>query len=45
MTIGMKKPYYYRNKLQYPIGKDKNQEPVMGVFAKRTHEIIPIVKY
>lgn len=43
-TIGMKKPYYYRNKLQYPIGKDKNQEPVMGVFAKRTHEIIPINK-
>jgi 23S rRNA (uracil1939-C5)-methyltransferase len=43
-TIGMKKPYYYRNKLQYPIGKDKNQEPVMGVFAKRTHEIIPISK-
>ena len=42
--IKKKKPYYYRNKLQYPIGKDKNQEPVMGVFAKRTHEIIPISK-
>ena len=41
-TIGMENPYNYRNKLQYPIrnGKDGNAE--MGVFAKRTHEIIPI---
>ncbi len=38
--LGMDKPYYYRNKLQYPIGiKDDN--PVIGVFAERTHEIIP----
>ena len=39
-TIGMQEPYYYRNKLQYPIGKDNNGKAVMGVFAKRTHEII-----
>ena len=38
----MEKPYYYRNKAQYPIGLDKNGKPVMGVFANRTHEIIPI---
>lgn len=41
-TIGMEVPYYYRNKLQYPIGKGKDNKAVMGVFAKRTHEIIPV---
>lgn len=41
-VIGMKEPYHYRNKAQYPIGIDKNGKPVIGVFANRTHEIIPI---
>ncbi len=41
-TIGMKKPYNYRNKAQYPIGYDKNSNIVTGVFASRTHEIVPI---
>ena len=41
-TIGMENPYFYRNKAQYPVGLDKNKEPVIGVFANRTHEIIPI---
>lgn len=41
-TIGMEEPYHYRNKLQYPIGLGKDKEPIMGVFAKRTHEIIEI---
>ncbi|MEE0866492.1 MAG: 23S rRNA (uracil(1939)-C(5))-methyltransferase RlmD [Clostridia bacterium] len=41
-TLGMDKPYHYRNKAQYPVGIDKNGKPVIGVFAKRTHEIIPI---
>ena len=41
-VIGMKHPFYYRNKLQYPVGRDKNETPVMGVFASRTHEIIPV---
>lgn len=41
-VCGMEKPYHYRNKAQYPIGRDKNGKPVMGVFANRTHEIIPI---
>lgn len=43
-TIGMDKPFYYRNKAQYPVGKDKENKPVMGVFANRTHKIIPINK-
>ena len=41
-TLGMEKPYNYRNKAQYPVGIDKEGQPVIGVFANRTHEIIPI---
>lgn len=41
-TIGMGNPYHYRNKAQYPIGVNKQGEPVIGVFAERTHEIIPM---
>lgn len=41
-TIGMEKPYHYRNKAQYPVGIDKQGNPVIGVFANRTHEVIPI---
>lgn len=39
-TWGMGNPYNYRNKLQYPVGKDKNGNIIVGVFANRTHEII-----
>ena len=41
-TIGMDNPYHYRNKAQYPLGIDKSGEPVIGVFANRTHEVIPM---
>lgn len=40
-TIGMGNPYNYRNKAQYPVGLNKQGEPVIGVFAERSHEIIP----
>ena len=43
-TLGMENPYFYRNKAQYPIGVDKDGNPQIGVFANRTHEIIPIKK-
>lgn len=41
-VLGMENPYHYRNKAQYPVGVDKDGNPVMGTFANRTHEIIPI---
>lgn len=41
-TLGMENPYHYRNKAQYPVGYDKNGRPQIGVFASRTHEIIPM---
>ena len=40
-TIGMEKPFNYRNKAQYPVGLNKEGVPIFGVFANRTHEIIP----
>lgn len=40
-VLKMDEPYFYRNKLQYPIGINENNEPVMGVYAERTHRIIP----
>lgn len=40
-VIKMEHPYNYRNKLQYPIGIGKDNNKVIGVFAERTHEIIP----
>lgn len=41
-TIGMENPFNYRNKAQYPVGIDKDGNPIIGVFANRTHEVIEI---
>ena len=38
---GMKEPFYYRNKAQFPFGTDKNGNIVTGFYAGRTHQIIP----
>lgn len=43
-TVGMKNPFHYRNKAQYPLGINNKGEPIIGVFANRTHEVIPIEK-
>ena len=43
-VIGMENPLHYRNKLQYPLGLDEQNNPVMGVFSARTHNIIPTEK-
>ena len=36
---GMGNPYYYRNKVQYPV-RLVNGKTVMGMFAKSTHNIV-----
>ena len=41
-VVGMKEPYRYRNKAQFPIGADKDGNPVAGFYAARTHSIIPV---
>lgn len=38
--IGMQEPFRYRNKAQFPIGRDKNGKLVAGFYAGRTHAII-----
>lgn len=38
--MGMDEPYYYRNKAQFPVGKDKDGNIVIGFYAGRTHSII-----
>ena len=40
--IGMKEPFRYRNKAQFPVGYDKNGEIVFGFYASRSHNIIAI---
>ena len=38
--IGMDEPYYYRNKAQFPVGRNKDGEIAYGFYAGRTHSII-----
>ncbi|SEQ18268.1 23S rRNA (uracil(1939)-C(5))-methyltransferase RlmD [Butyrivibrio sp. TB] len=39
--IGMDDPFKYRNKAQFPVGKDKNGKIVTGFYAGHSHNIIP----
>lgn len=39
--IGMTTPYNYRNKAQYPVGRGRDGNTVIGFYAGRTHSIIP----
>ena len=38
--IGMDEPYHYRNKAQFPVGRNKEGKIVAGFYAGRTHAII-----
>ena len=40
--VGMETPYRYRNKAQFPVGRDRNGYIVTGFYASRTHSIIPV---
>ena len=38
--VGMEMPFYYRNKAQFPFGKNKEGKIITGFYAGRTHSII-----
>ena len=38
--IGMEEPFHYRNKAQFPFGKNRDGKTVTGFYAGRTHSII-----
>ena len=42
--IGCEEIMHYRNKAQFPVGIDKNGEPVTGFYAERSHEIVDTTK-
>jgi 23S rRNA (uracil1939-C5)-methyltransferase len=39
--VGMDEPKHYRNKAQFPVGKDRDGKLITGFYAGRTHAIIP----
>lgn len=38
--VGMEEPFFYRNKAQFPLGKNKEGKTITGFYAGRTHTII-----
>ena len=38
----MEEPFRYRNKAQFPIGRDRDGKLTAGFYAGRTHSIIPV---
>ena len=41
MIVGMEYPFEYRNKAQFPIGRDTKGKAIAGFYAGHTHQIIP----
>lgn len=39
-VIGMEDPWRYRNKAQFPVGRNKEGEIIVGFYAGRTHSIV-----
>ncbi len=38
--VGMEVPYFYRNKAQFPFGRDREGNAITGFYAGRTHTIV-----
>lgn len=39
-VIGMEEPYFYRNKAQFPVSRDKDGNVITGFYASHSHTII-----
>lgn len=39
---GMKDPYNYRNKVTAAFGRDRQNNPISGIYEEKTHKIVPI---
>ena len=42
LTVKSDQPYGYRNKLQIPVGVDKDGGTVIGFYAEHSHRIVPV---
>jgi 23S rRNA (uracil1939-C5)-methyltransferase len=40
--IGMKNPYYYRNKVHAVFDHDKKGNPIAGVYEPKSHRVVPV---
>ena len=40
--IGMKDPYYYRNKMHRTFGRDRKGNIICGTYEEKTHRIVPV---
>ncbi len=40
--IGMETPLHFRNKMQFPVGTDKEGQPSLGFYAGHTHSLIAL---
>lgn len=40
--LGMETPYFYRNKIQMPFGKDRRGNVYCGFYKERSHVIVPV---
>lgn len=41
-VLGMKNPYYYRNKVHAVFARDKKGNLISGVYEKGTHKVVPV---
>ena len=41
-VMGMDEPFRYRNKAQYPVGRDGKGRIICGFYARKSHDIVPI---
>ena len=38
--VGAENLYHYRNKAQFPVGTDRNGNPVIGFYRKHSHDVV-----